>query len=80
MTMLAVFRSRSQTLDFISVLKAGGVPAQAVNTPREAGVGCGISAKFEEPFLNRVRYHLDKKRYSSFSGLMKRLGGGYVYV
>ncbi len=44
MTVLAVFRSRSQTLDFLSRLRNAGVPSQAVNTPREAGVGCVISA------------------------------------
>lgn len=79
MTMLAVFRSRAQTLEFISVLKSYGVPAQAVNTPREANVGCGISVKFEEPFLGKIYYLLGKKRYSSFSGIMKRIGGVYVY-
>lgn len=80
MTMLAVFRSRAQTLEFISVLKANGIPAQAVNTPREANVGCGISARFEDVFLTRVRFFLGKKRYSSFSGIMKKVGVGYVYL
>ena len=80
MTMLAVFRSRAQTLEFISVLKASGVAAQAVNTPKEAGVGCGISAKFEEAFLSRVRLCLTKKQYSSFSGFMMLKGSRFGYV
>ncbi len=80
MTILAVFRSRAQTLEYISVLKAGGVPAQAVNTPKEAGVGCGISAKFEEAFFPRARACLAKKQYSSFSGFMKNLGGRFGYL
>ncbi len=80
MTMLAVFRSRAQTLEFISVLKGGGIPVQAVNTPKEANVGCGISARFEEPFLPRVRFYLGKKHYSSFSGIMQKGSGGYRYL
>ena len=75
MTVLAVFRSRSQTLDFLSRLRAAGVPSQAVSTPREAGVGCGISAKFDENFLPRARAVLDRFPYSSFSGFLK--GGQY---
>lgn len=70
MTVLAVFRSRSQTLDFLSRLRNAGVPSQAVNTPREAGVGCGISAKFDDNFMNRARAILDQYPYSSFSGFL----------
>lgn len=71
MTTLAVFRSRAQTLDFVAVLRSGGVPASAVSTPKEAGVGCGISARFDGQFLNRARYFLGKKNYSSFAGFMR---------
>lgn len=79
MTMLAVFRSRAQTLDFVSRLRGEGVPAQAVSTPKEAGVGCGVSAKFEENFLPRVLSLLKVRAYSSFSGIMKKVGGAFVY-
>ncbi len=79
MTMLAVFRSRAQALEYISVLKAGGVPAQAVSTPKEAGVGCGISAKFEDVFFARAKSCLAKKSYSSFSGFMVRRGNVFSY-
>ena len=53
MTVLAVFKSRSETLGFVSVLRSGGVPASAMATPKEAGVGCGLSVRFEEGFLPR---------------------------
>lgn len=78
--MLAVFRSRAQSLEFISILKRSGVPVQAVNTPKDAGVGCGISAKFDERFLPRVKNLLAQKRYSSFAGLMKQADGGFRYM
>ncbi len=79
MTMLAVFRSRAQALEYISALKASGVPAQAVNTPKEAGVGCGISAKFEDAFLSRAKICLTQRPYSSFSGFMVRRGSVFSY-
>ena len=80
MTMLAVFKSRSETLDFISFLRANGVPASAVSTPKEAGVGCGISVRFEACFLTRARVLLSKKRYSSYAGILKNTGFGWLFL
>lgn len=80
MTVLAVFKSRAQTLDFVSLLRSGGVVASAVNTPKEAGVGCGISAKFDERFFPRVRLMLSKRNCTSFAGFMRRMGNTFVYV
>ena len=80
MTMLAVFASRSQALDAISYLRGMGVPARAVSTPKDAGVGCGISVKFEEGFLPRVRLLLSKRPYSSYAGIMRERSGGYMYI
>ena len=80
MTMLAVFKSRSETLGFISLLRANGVPASAMATPKEAGVGCGLSARFDEVFFSRVRTLFARKRYGSFAGFMKKSGFGYDYV
>ena len=68
MTMLAVFRSRAQALDALTLLRGAGVPAQAVSTPKEAGVGCGISVRFEGKFLPRVRALLSARRYSAMWG------------
>lgn len=79
MTILAVFRSRAQTLDFISAAKGAGIPAQAVSTPKEAGVGCGISAKFEEGFLLRAKRVLSVRSYSSFAGFLRSGRSGFFY-
>ncbi len=77
MTILAVFRSRAQSLDYLSALKAAGVSAQAVSTPKEAGVGCGVSVKFDERALFRAKAVLAKRPYSSFSGFLRQ-GGGFL--
>ena len=79
MTVIAVFRSRAQALDFISFLKGAVVPAQAVSTPKEAGVGCGISAAFDERFLPRAAAVLNKRRYTAYRGIMKKYGNIYAY-
>ena len=54
-TYLAVFRSRSQTLDFVARLRSFGIPASAVSTPKEANVGCGLSAKIGAFDLSRAK-------------------------
>lgn len=68
MTVLAVFRSRAQTIDFVTRLQRNGVAAQAVNTPKEAGVGCGLSAKFDGYALPQARVMLKHGNYSAFVG------------
>ena len=79
MTMLAVFRSRAQTLDYLSALRAAGIAAAAVNTPKEAGVGCGVSAKFADRDFARAQAIFRRRSYSSFAGFMKRVGERYVF-
>ena len=81
MTLLAVFRSRAQTLEFVSALRGMGVPVQAVNTPKEAGVGCGISARIGEFDLPRARRALAGGQYGAFVGFFRvRAGYGGVSV
>lgn len=80
MTMLAVFKSRSETLAFLSDLRGSGTPASAMATPKEAGVGCGLSARFEEAFLSRARLVLAKRNFRSFAGFMRKSNFGYGYI
>ena len=68
MTIVAVFKSRAQALDCVSYLRREGIPAQAVSTPQEARVGCGLSVKFEACFLPRVKLLLGRRPYSAFAG------------
>lgn len=78
---LAVFRSRAQTLDFVSRLTRMGVSARAVSTPREANVGCGISARIGEYDLERARRALSGGQYTAFAGFFRvRSGYGKVFV
>ncbi len=79
MTILAVFRSRAHTLDFLNAIKAAGIPAQAVSTPREAGVGCGISVRFDARFLPRAKTVLAARRDPSFAGFLRAGPGGWFF-
>ena len=58
---------------------AGRPFAQAISTPKEAGVGCGVSIKYDDRFASKAKAVFQKARYSSFSGFMRSAGGGYFY-
>ncbi len=69
--LLAVFRSRSQAIDCSSRLRALGVPAQLINTPKEANAGCGLSVRFPAGMGGRVKNFIARMNYSAFYGYMK---------
>ena len=74
---LAVFRSRSQAIDCNTRLRQYGVPAVLINTPKEANIGCGLSVKFQQSALNRVKALIHGGNYSAFYGfyVMKNVYG-----
>ena len=81
MNILAVFRSRAQALSCLSRIRAAGVCAAAVSTPREANVGCGISLRFPERDLLRVRRAIAGMNCSAFVGFFRMdICGGRTYV
>lgn len=73
---LAVFRSRSQAIDCNARLRAAGIPASLINTPREANIGCGLSVKVPLGALERVKFIIKNVRYSAFYGYF-RMQNGY---
>ncbi len=77
MTVLAVFRSRSQSVDYAQKLMGYGVPAESVPAPKEAQIGCGLCVRFDGRALARAKAVLKLGRYSSFKGLyrMEYFGG-----
>lgn len=79
--MLAVFRSRSQAIDCMTRMRAFNIAAQLINTPKEAGVGCGLSLKFPMSAAARVKSIISKLNYSSFYGYMRiDFRGGKIFV
>ncbi|MBQ3156855.1 MAG: DUF3343 domain-containing protein [Clostridia bacterium] len=45
---IASFSSRLQVMAFDEALRARGVKASIVTTPRAVALGCGLSVRFEE--------------------------------
>lgn len=81
MTIIAVFRSRSQCLDFGERLKTHGVSAEIVSAPQEARIGCGLCVRFDSRQFIRARAVLHTARYSAFKGFYKmEFTGGRVSV
>lgn len=78
---LAVFRSRSQAIDCMTKMRALSVPAQLINTPKEANVGCGLSLKFPQNAAGRVKSLISRTGYSSFYGYMRiDTRGGKIFI
>lgn len=67
--LLAVFRSRTETLNFASLLRSYGVRCQVINTPRRINVSCGISVSFsarDESFAKQI---IARRKFDTFAGL-----------
>lgn len=69
--LLAVFRSRSQAMDCMNKMRAYGVPAQLINTPKEANVGCGLSIRIPLNYASKAKTIIARIGYSAFYGYMK---------
>lgn len=79
--LLAIFRSRSQAIDCMTKMRALNIPAQLINTPKEANVGCGLSLKFSSAAAMRAKSIIAKMNYSSFYGYLRiDLRGGKIYI
>lgn len=65
---IAVFRSRTQVMEFIEYMQSGGIDCAAINTPVEARIGCGISARFPAVYLNYAKNVVEKLRLNTFRG------------
>lgn len=78
---LAVFRSRSQAMDCMNKMRAFNIPVQLINTPKEAGVGCGLSIKFAQGAERRAKNVIAGLNYTSFYGYMRiEMQNGKIFI
>lgn len=63
------FRSRAHTVKFYDMLQSNGLYCEIINTPKQVGVGCGLSVKINTGGLIPVKKMLKKTSLSSFAGL-----------
>lgn len=82
MTILAVFASRGQSVDYAQKLMEYGLPAETVPAPKEAGIGCGLCVRFDSRMLVRAHAVLRTGRYSSFKGFYRQdfVGGRLMLI
>ena len=74
---IVAFRSRSHTIKFANLLRERFVAMEIVNTPKEAGVGCGLSVKIRKESLEMVKRLVFMTGLSSFAGFfsVKEMSG-----
>lgn len=62
------FRSREHTVKFSNFLNSNGIFCSIINTPKEAGVGCGLSVKISAPYFQAVKRAVRSLKPTSFAG------------
>ena len=65
---VAVFKSRTQVMSFVEFLNNQGVQCKLIATPKEAHVGCGVSAEFPLIKLNVAKLVVNRVGFSAFVG------------
>ena len=65
---VAVFKSRTQVMSFVEFLNSQGVFCKLIATPKEAHVGCGVSAEFSLNKLNVAKKVVYSVGFSAFAG------------
>jgi len=78
---LISFRSRTDASSFKEYLKFYGETATLVSTPKEAGVGCGLSVKISVNALSTAKKVLKNKNYSALTGIfLVSIRGGHSFI
>lgn len=74
---VVAFRSRAHTVRFADYLRVNGIKSEIINTPKEAGVGCGLSVKVSKNLFSTVKRAAFSANLNSFAGffLVTFLGG-----
>lgn len=71
------FRSRAHTVRYAEFLRKSGTYCQIINTPKEAGVGCGLSARISVNDFAAAKRAVRITAFTSFAGffLVKTVAG-----
>ncbi|MBR1983501.1 MAG: DUF3343 domain-containing protein [Clostridia bacterium] len=77
---IVAVRSRSTLVGLSDYLTKMGVRNQIVNTPKEAGVGCGLSIKISPNLLLAVKRAVSIKKISVAGYFLVKTVGGKSLV
>ena len=74
--LIVAFRSRAHTVQFANLLRSQNIVMEIVNTPKEAGVGCGLSVKARKQNYDLIKRLVILSALPSFAGIfaVKELG------
>ena len=71
MFLIAAYRSRQAVLRLDQSLRRNGIRAEIVSTPKAVAIGCGLSVRFDEGDLPRVRTLVQQENTSTFLGFYR---------
>ena len=66
---VVVFRARSETIRFSSLLTSLRVPSEIISTPRLISASCSISVKIRENNLNLAKRLIVSNHFYTFIGI-----------
>ena len=66
---LVVFKAKSETIRFSSLLTSYRVPNVIVSTPRQISVSCGTSVKIRTSALEIAKTILSARQFYTYSGI-----------
>ncbi len=66
---VVVFKSRTQVMSFNDIMRQQGYQSKLVSTPKEAHIGCGISAEISKSNVGVALKIIKKAGFSSFHGI-----------
>ncbi len=66
---IIVFKSKTEVFEFCDLMNARGATTVTVGTPREARIGCGISAKTDARNLSLAISVLNENNFGGFFGI-----------
>ncbi len=67
-SVIAVFRSRAESIKLSTALSEAGVRSTLITTPRELKLGCGLSVRVAEPLFFAMRTVQRRGTYRTFVG------------
>lgn len=69
--LLAIFRNKTETMAYYSILLSYKVRCNIVNTPKQAMIACGISVKLSLNDYDKAFEIFKRRRFSSFVGFYR---------
>ncbi len=67
---IVVFKSKTQAMIFCDVMKQLGLYAKGISTPKEAKIGCGLSAEINCSDKSSAINVIRNKRLNSFYSII----------